>query len=295
MKLQTCTSDANLLTLLLADIDEEKRLFSALERYAYTPEEHSRKYCACINELQSQIRNTQKGLRGVELDIKTAKILLRAVFECAVSDGYYNSAFDYSDSDQLTLQCVDNEPSPVSRFPSGRYSTPPTDAYEFLKRKGIGDSTVKWLFAHNNLWQKDDQKCCFPIKNEYGEDIGAEVWDMKAPLWNTEGTDTRFGYMVCVGAVEDDSPIWFFDNAVNLLLTLERNCYAWKEQGEAVRLVSMGGLSFSVIKNYAELYSTANIFLSADNRNKQFEFTSTVTKFLNDKGITVEEYDVWKI
>lgn len=133
------------------------------------------------------------------------------------------------------------------------------------KRK-LDYSTVIEAIKNFGLRQDLRGNCFFPIFDTSGKLVGAELHGTGDVRFKGEISEQN-GYGFTIKTSEKTQAICFFESAIDLLSFWELS-----QKKENFLLVSMGGLKFSVVKNYVRIYPQCQIVFCVDNDDKGRKF-----------------------
>ena len=129
-----------------------------------------------------------------------------------------------------------------------------------VKRRGLSYDMIVDLIRRGKIKQDARGNCVFPICDENGEVIGAEIrgtGDQK--FHQISASQDGFGYTLQKGA--DVKWVVFTEGAIDALSLYKM----YRSRLQNVMIVSMAGLKPAVVHRYQELYPSARLCLCVDN------------------------------
>lgn len=134
------------------------------------------------------------------------------------------------------------------------------------KKRGIDYDIVKMLLQSGKLNQDEHGNCAFSVLDADGNQISAELHGTGDTRFKGQTAARQgFGFTLSSGEVKT---VAYFESAIDLLSFFK----LYRNRVNDYLLVSLGGLSPSVVRNYVKLYPDARhlLFVDHDEAGRKF-------------------------
>lgn len=134
------------------------------------------------------------------------------------------------------------------------------------KKRGINYQIVRMLLQSGKLYQDDYGNCAFSVFDVDGVQISAELHGTGDTRFKGQSAARQgYGFTMASGMVKT---VCYFESAIDLLSFYQIYQYSVHDY----LLVSLGGLSPSVVRRYVGMYPDANhlLFVDHDQAGRNF-------------------------